>query len=57
MIPQGMHAPGLEKLSKVCAFCFRLIIIDGQQRITTAYMLIAVVKSILEEITHESQQV
>ncbi len=32
------------------------VVIDGQQRITTVYLLLAVIKSILEEKTHESQQ-
>jgi uncharacterized protein with ParB-like and HNH nuclease domain len=34
----------------------RFLIIDGQQRITTIYLLIAIIRSMLEGKTHESQQ-
>lgn len=34
----------------------QFLVIDGQQRISTVYLLLSIIKNLLEEKTHESQQ-
>jgi uncharacterized protein with ParB-like and HNH nuclease domain len=46
----------LEKANPTELGLKRFLIIDGQQRITTIYLMLAIIRSLLEERTHESQQ-